>query len=69
MAAQEGQDEEDIPAFELTEKDCQNLARKDEDFQPHTWENLKQIIGNLTPPLSAMNKISLQLTHVSHQRS
>ncbi|KAL8858305.1 MAG: hypothetical protein Q9178_005168 [Gyalolechia marmorata] len=38
--------DEDSPAFNLTEKDRENLARKDEDFEPHTWDNLKQIIAN-----------------------
>ncbi|KAL9612793.1 MAG: hypothetical protein Q9167_002628 [Letrouitia subvulpina] len=38
-------DDNDIPVFELTDKDRQNLARRDEDFQPHTWEGLKEIIA------------------------
>ena len=37
--------EDEIPAFELTNKDRENLARKDSDFQPHTWDDLKGIIG------------------------
>ncbi|KAL8736994.1 MAG: hypothetical protein Q9181_002134 [Wetmoreana brouardii] len=32
------------PPFPLTETDRENLARSDSEFQPHTWENLKQII-------------------------
>lgn len=44
MTTQTSEDDE-TPAFELTEKDRQNLARNDVDFQPHTWENLKQIIA------------------------
>ena len=36
------------PAFDLTDKDRENLASKDEDFQPHTWTNLKHIIGTVT---------------------
>ncbi|KAL8708879.1 MAG: hypothetical protein Q9220_006335 [cf. Caloplaca sp. 1 TL-2023] len=36
--------DEEPPAFDLTDKDRENLARKDEDFEPHSWENLKQII-------------------------
>ncbi|KAL8996758.1 MAG: hypothetical protein Q9188_006492 [Gyalolechia gomerana] len=55
MVASEVQDEFEIPAFELTEKDRQNLARKDEDFQPHTWENLKQIIAKI--PHQATNDL------------
>ncbi|KAL9599270.1 MAG: hypothetical protein Q9219_003972 [cf. Caloplaca sp. 3 TL-2023] len=39
------EEEEDIPAFELTEKDRQNLARQDEDFQPHTWKDLQEIVA------------------------
>ncbi|KAI4143167.1 MAG: hypothetical protein L6R39_004681 [Caloplaca ligustica] len=38
-------DEEEAPAFHLTEKDRQNLLRSDSDFQPHTWDNLKRIIA------------------------
>lgn len=34
----------DIP-FDLTETDRQNLAEGDEAFRPHTWEELKDIIG------------------------
>ncbi|KAL8724262.1 MAG: hypothetical protein Q9166_008051 [cf. Caloplaca sp. 2 TL-2023] len=44
MDRQELSDDE-LPAFDLTDKDRENLARKDEDYQPHTWENLKQILA------------------------
>lgn len=37
--------DDDPPAFDLTDKDRDNLARKDEDFEPHTWTDLKHIIG------------------------
>ncbi|KAL8754360.1 MAG: hypothetical protein Q9199_004405 [Rusavskia elegans] len=45
MESQEDLDD-DPPAFDLTDKDRENLARKDEDFKPHTWTNLKHIIAN-----------------------
>ncbi|KAL8969245.1 MAG: hypothetical protein Q9183_002088 [Haloplaca sp. 2 TL-2023] len=32
--------------FALTDKDRENLARTDEEYQPHTWENLKKIIAS-----------------------
>ncbi|KAL8788699.1 MAG: hypothetical protein Q9213_001513 [Squamulea squamosa] len=38
--------EDGSPAFDLTDKDRENLARKEEDYHPHTWENLKQIIAS-----------------------
>ena len=31
--------------FDLTDTDRENLAGGDEKFQPHDWEDLKQIIG------------------------
>lgn len=37
--------DENAPAFNLSDKNHENLARKDEDFEPHTWENLRGIIG------------------------
>lgn len=40
----DGQDVDDLP-FELTVTDHQNLAQGDEKFQPHTWDELKEIIG------------------------
>lgn len=39
-----GQDVDELP-FELTTTDRQNLAQGDEKFQPHTWDELKDIIG------------------------
>ncbi|KAL8998684.1 MAG: hypothetical protein Q9169_002345 [Polycauliona sp. 2 TL-2023] len=41
----QGEVEDEHPAFQLTHKDHENLARKDEDFKPHTWTNLRDIIG------------------------
>lgn len=38
------QDVDDLP-FELTVTDRQNLAQGDDKFQPHTWDELKEIIG------------------------
>ncbi len=35
---------ESIP-FALTDTDRENLAGGDDNFQPHTWAELKQIIG------------------------
>ena len=52
------QDEDETPAFQLTDKDRQNLARRDEDFQPHTWENLKQIIGTLLRTILCMQSMN-----------
>lgn len=42
MAA--GPDADDLP-FELTATDRHNLAQGDAMFQPHTWDELKDIIG------------------------
>ena len=36
--------EEEYP-FPLTDVDRHNLSLSDEQFKPHTWEELKQIIG------------------------
>ena len=47
MGSQEDLNDE-TPAFDLSDKDRENLARKDEDFQPHTWTSLKHIIGTIT---------------------
>ena len=59
--------DEDSPAFNLTEKDRENLARKDEDFEPHTWDNLKQIIGtvNLSAPDVKLTRSSKQSSRQS----
>ena len=38
-------DMDSIP-FELTESDRENLLGGDEHFNPHTWEELKNIIGS-----------------------
>lgn len=46
--AQEDEVEEESP-FPLTYVDRYNLSITDAEFQPHTWEELKDIIGeNLT---------------------
>lgn len=42
MAA--SQDVDKLP-FELTASDRQSLAQGDENFQPHDWDELKEIIG------------------------
>jgi hypothetical protein len=33
--------------FNLTDLDRQILAQTDEEFHPHSWDELKQIIGKL----------------------
>ena len=38
------QEMEDVP-FDLTETDHENLAQGDEKFRPHTWDELKDIVG------------------------
>ena len=38
------QEMEDMP-FDLTETDHENLAQGDEKFRPHTWGELKDIVG------------------------
>ena len=38
------QDTDNLP-FELTETDRQNLAQGDEKFKPHTWDEVKEIVG------------------------
>lgn len=43
-SAEVGAVEEELP-FPLTAVDRHNLSITDEQFQPHTWEELKQIIG------------------------
>lgn len=42
----ETKEPEELP-FELTKTDLENLAGGDEKFQPHNWEDLKHIIGNI----------------------
>lgn len=39
--------EEEFP-FPLTDVDRHNLSITDDQFKPHTWEELKQIIGQCT---------------------
>ncbi|KAL8801885.1 MAG: hypothetical protein Q9182_004174 [Xanthomendoza sp. 2 TL-2023] len=41
----QGSLDEELPAFDLTDKDRENLARKDEDFEPLSWGTLKAIIA------------------------
>lgn len=41
----ENHDASTIP-FALTDSDRENLAGGDENFRPHTWEELKEIIGS-----------------------
>ena len=36
----------------LTPTDRENLASGDENFKPHSWEDLKEIIGNYTSYIS-----------------
>lgn len=38
------EEKDDMP-FSLTETDNISLRTKDEDFKPHTWDGLKEIIG------------------------
>ena len=45
---------ENLP-FEITETDRQNLVRGDEKFQPLTWDELREIIGNARYDCSADN--------------
>lgn len=40
-------DVESMPG--LTDTDRENLAAGDENFHPHTWKELQQIIGNIDP--------------------
>ena len=47
MANEEGNDWINSIPFELTETDRQNLIAGDEKFVPHTWEELKHIIGSI----------------------
>ena len=45
-------DDTELAAFPgLTPTDRENLARGDENFKPHNWEDLKQIIGSIHKPL------------------
>jgi hypothetical protein len=53
--------DEDAP-FPLTELDRIGLNQKDEDFKLHTWDDLKQIIGTITLPIS-QNSISHEVHH------
>ena len=39
------QDGENAAPFPLTETDKKLLALDDAEFQPHTWDEIKQIIG------------------------
>lgn len=44
--------------FDLTETDRENLASGDENFKPHTWEEIEEIIGMKTPHISPYNCLS-----------
>jgi hypothetical protein len=46
--------EEDVP-FPLTERDKIGLNQKDEDFELHTWDALKEAIGKTIPYLPHLN--------------
>ena len=57
--------------FELTETDRENLLLGDEHFKPHTWDELKHIIGkehldSFVALILAMS--DLDLCDFSHQR-
>ena len=50
--------------FDLTETDRENLLAGDENFKPHTWEDLKVIIGETHhPAFPSLQKRSLTLLH------
>ena len=44
---------DDVSAFPLTDLDRKILSMTDEEYTPHTWENLKEIIRtyHFSPPL------------------
>lgn len=35
------------PPFSLTQVDVKTLRQTDEEYEPHTWEDLKEKIGGL----------------------
>lgn len=43
-----GAEDDALLPFPLTDMDRDNLAQTDDQFQPHTWQELKQIIGVCT---------------------
>lgn len=45
----------DSSKFSLTELDHQLLAMKDEDFVPHDWNNLREIIGESKTDQESLN--------------
>jgi hypothetical protein len=48
-------DPDDASPFPLTAVDRSVLAMTDEDFHPHTWNELKQIIGVCSWPRKCPN--------------
>ncbi|KAM5479777.1 hypothetical protein MaudMau93_007780 [Microsporum audouinii] len=42
----------DLSPFPLTEGDVKSLGQTDEEYIPHTWQEIKGVIGNWTPFLS-----------------
>lgn len=63
--AAEVQDEEKFP-FPLTAVDRYNLSLKDDDFEPHTWNELKQIIGTV---ISVTGSMEARLIVLSRQQA
>lgn len=55
---QEQDDEGSIP-FDLTDTDRENLAKGDESFQPHTWEDLQKIIGSTSSLVTLLDPLPL----------
>lgn len=43
-------EEDPPPAFALTELDQKILSMTDEEYQPHSWGNLRQLIGEAKMP-------------------
>lgn len=44
------------PAFNLTDTDREVLAMTDEQFVPHDWDNLKDIIGMRSRPYLVLDR-------------
>lgn len=68
--------DEEAPPFHLTERDKWLLSITDEEFTPHTWDDLKEIIGQtvisffsdllffLNESISVGMKMEIHLNHM-----
>lgn len=51
------------PPFELSDADREVLSQQDEDFVPHTWDELQQVIGKFDSMFSCRQLLGPSMGH------